>query len=242
MNHGIFETIAVHHGHPIFPQSHLDRLEYAMAERNISADYNRNEVLHEIRCRAKGKDQIAVKVVLDGDGVNFYERPNPYGTMNYNKGFTLCISDHAVDETNPLLYCKSSPRNFFDTEKQNAAEKGFDEVIFTNQKGHITEGAVSNIFCIKKGKILTPAVTSGLLDGILRRFLISIHNGSIEETTLTKEDLFEAEEIFLTNSLMGIMPVCSLDGKRYLTGGKGTKLSNYYQYLLQTLKQELSDV
>ena len=238
MNHGIFETIAVHHGHPVFLLSHLERLEYAIEEQNLSTVYDRDKILNEIKHRAKGKDQIAVKVVCDKEGVHFSERNNPYGTMDRNKGFSLCLSEHTVDETDPRLYCKSTSRNFFDDEKQKAAKQGFDEVIFTNKKGHITEGAVSNIFCVKKGTILTPRVTSGLLDGILRQFLITIHNSTIEETSLTKEDLFDAEEIFLTNSLMGIMPVCSLHGKRYLTGGKGTKLSDYYQYLLHTLKYE----
>lgn len=235
MNIGIFETIAVHYGHPVFLHSHLNRLEYAMKEMNLTAPYDRKELLCEIHSRAAGKEQIAIKVVLDESGLHFYERENPYRAMNYHRGLDICLCDRRVDETEPRLYYKSTERSFFDEEKQNAAASGFGEVIFANKKGHITEGAVSNIFCVKKGTIFTPTVSSGLLDGIMRRFLIAIGGGEIKETVVTKEDLLEAEEIFLTNSLMGILPVRSLNGKHYLTGGKGSKLSEYYNALLQTL-------
>ncbi|MBR5329704.1 MAG: aminotransferase class IV [Firmicutes bacterium] len=236
MQHGIFETIAVHHGHPVFPECHLNRLEYAMKELNITAAYDRNTALCEIFRRAEGKDQIAIKVLLNKNGLSYSQRENPYKTMNYNQGFTVCLSEKNMNETDPLCYCKSTNRAIPDEEKQKAIQNGCHEVIFTNQKGHITEGAVSNIFCIKKGEIFTPSVSSGLLDGIMRRFLISIHGNTVKETILTKEDLLCADEIFLTNSLMGIMPICSFEGKRYLTGGKATQLSEYYKTLLDTLR------
>ena len=235
MKNGIFETIAIHHGHPVFIHSHLDRLEYAIEENGLAVPFDRNKLFSEITSRAKGKDDIALKVVLEKSGVKFFERDNPYRNSNYHRGLDICLSSIAMNETEPYRYYKSTQREQLDAEKQNAADLGFGEVIFSNTKGQITEGAVSNIFCVKKGEILTPTVSSGLLDGILRRFLIAIHGGEIKETFLTKEDLWEAEELFLTNSLMGIMPVRSLDGKRYLTGGTGSKLSEYYQTLLHTL-------
>ena len=235
MKNGIFETIAVHHGHPVFIHSHLDRLEYAIEENGLAVPFDRDDLFCEIISRAKGKDGIALKVVLEESGVKFFERENPYRNSNYHRGLDICLSSVIIDETEPRRYYKSTERSLFDAEKQNAADLGFGEVIFANTKRHITEGAVSNIFCVKKGEIFTPSVSSGLLDGILRRFLIAIHGGEIKETILTKEDLLEAEELFLTNSLMGIMPVRSLDGKRYLTGGTGSKLSEYYQTLLKTL-------
>lgn len=235
MKNGIFETIAVHYGHPIFCHSHLNRMEQAAKENGIPLPPDRQTLLREIAFRSKEKDNIAIKVVLEDGKVTFSERENPYREMNNNIGIDICLSDKSIDETAPQRYFKSTERHFLEEEKKNAAQCGFGEVIFTNSKGFITEGAVSNLFCVKKGVIYTPKVSSGLLDGIMRRFLISIHGGEIEETFLTKEDLWEAEEIFLTNSLMGILTVRSLEGKRYLTGGKGSKLSEYYKALLQTL-------
>ena len=235
MKNGIFETIAVHHGHPVFIHSHLDRLEYAIEENGLAVPFDRDDLFCEITSRAKGKDNIALKVVLEESGVKFFERENPYRNSNYHRGLDICLSSIAMNETEPYRYYKSTQRERLDAEKKKTEALGFGEVIFANTKGQITEGAVSNLFCVKRGEILTPTVSSGLLDGILRRFLISIHGGEIKETFLTKEDLLEAEELFLTNSLMGIMPVRSLDGKHYLTGGKGSKLAEYYKALLQTL-------
>lgn len=231
----LIETIAVYHGKPIFINAHLDRLERAMTVLQIkNYHYDRKKILTDICSLASEKHQIAIKAEIDSDTIRFSERKIPYTSEMYLRGFDITFGDLIRDETSKLTYCKTSQRVLLNAEHKKAQERGFQEVIFQNSQGNITEGSLSNLFYVTKGKIYTPNVSSGLLDGTLRRFLLSSFP-EIKEIVTTKEDLFRAEELFLTNSLLGIMPVRSLQEKRYLTGGKGTMLSEFYKNLLETL-------
>lgn len=238
MDIAVFETIAVHYGKPVFLHTHLDRMEHSL--RCLAPDeiFERDDLCREIIERAKNKNDIALKAVWSKEGPIFYQRGNPYRDIDYHRGIDICLGETILDETDPLRFHKTTNREIFDTERKKAAKQGYKEVIFTNRKGHITEGSVSNLFCVKSGKILTPPISDGLLNGIMRRFLLALYPKEIEETVITEKDLFEAEEIFLTNSLMGVLPVCSLEGKRYLTGGKGTAISHRYKALIETLATE----
>lgn len=232
---GIFETIAVYHGKPIFINSHLDRLEKGLTALAIENNgYRRNELQKEILSLAAGKHRVALKIEINRNEIRFAEREIPYTSTMYSRGFDLMFSDVIRDETMTTTYYKISNRGLLDTEREKAVKRGFGEVIFMNSRGNITEGSVSNLFYVSGGTIYTPAVSSGLLDGVLRRFLLSIFP-EIRESVVTKKDLLFADEIFLTNSLMGIMPIRSLQGKRFLTGGKGTRLSAFYMSILDTL-------
>ena len=102
-----------------------------------------------------------------------------------------------------------------------------DEPIFFNTKDAVAEGAVSNVFCVKNGCIRTPSVSCGLLNGAVRHYLLSTFP-EIEETVLTKEDLLTADEIFLTNSLMGVMPVSILEDRSLPQREKGDFLRKHY--------------
>jgi len=87
-----------------------------------------------------------------------------------------------------------------------------DYPIFLNSRSLVTEGATSNIFIIIDNKIYTPKLDSGLLNGIIRQYIIS--NYPVIETDIDLEFLNKADEIFLTNSLFGVMPVSSLENKK----------------------------
>ena len=78
-----------------------------------------------------------------------------------------------------------------------------------NSKNQICEGATTNIFFVKHNKIFTPKIECGLLNGTIRSFLIEKYD--ITETILYYDEVKSYDEIFLTNSLMGIMPVIKFD-------------------------------
>lgn len=77
--------------------------------------------------------------------------------------------------------------------------------MFLNFEAYVCETAVANIFVIKEGKIMTPKVECGLLNGIVRQWVVS--NYEVEECKMTLDDLENSEGVFITNSLMGIMKV-----------------------------------
>ena len=85
---------------------------------------------------------------------------------------------------------------------------GINEKVFVNTKGQISEGTVSNIFFVRKNMIYTPQLSCGLLPGILREYVMS--KFSVVETIIYPDELMYYEECFVTNSLMGVMPVRQL--------------------------------
>ena len=105
---------------------------------------------------------------------------------------------------------KVSDRNFYDGERNRIRKlTEADEVIFLNNKNEICEGSYTSIFIKKNGVLITPPLSSGLLPGILRADLLEKKQAI--EGILTITDIIEADEVFLGNSLRGLMKAKLLD-------------------------------
>ena len=209
---GIFETIAVFHSRPIFLQQHLNRLEEGLMRISLlSSVYQRDEAEFQILKAARKTESGALKLEVTADAMKITSRANPYSIESYQRGFRLCYSSVLRDESDPVIYVKSLERSILNKERSIAKGKGFDEALFLNRKGEVSEGSVSNVFCVKNDRIYTSSISSGLLNGILRQYLLLTYD-HIRESVLFKDDIIHADEVFLTNSLMGIMPVCAVDG------------------------------
>jgi len=100
----------------------------------------------------------------------------------------------------------------------------FETILFEN--GFITEGAVSNVFCCIDNKILTPPLTENILPGVTRKVILDlIQDTSFEyqETKISVDSFLSAEEIWVTNSTKGVIPIIELDGKKIGSGLPGEK-------------------
>jgi para-aminobenzoate synthetase/4-amino-4-deoxychorismate lyase len=118
--------------------------------------------------------------------------------------WTYVISPHRVNSADQLLHHKTTWREFYDTEQTRVAKTtGCDEVVFLNERSELTEGSRTNIFIRRGGRLYTPALSCGLLDGVLRRELIE--TGQCSEAILMPDDLTAADEILLGNSLRGLI-------------------------------------
>jgi para-aminobenzoate synthetase/4-amino-4-deoxychorismate lyase len=115
----------------------------------------------------------------------------------------VTISNYPVSSLDPLLYHKTSARHLYDHEFARAVERGFDEILFVNERGELTEGSRTNIFLESSGELLTPALGCGLLDGCLRRELLD--GGLCREARLTPADVARAGRLFVGNSLRGLL-------------------------------------
>jgi para-aminobenzoate synthetase / 4-amino-4-deoxychorismate lyase len=124
----------------------------------------------------------------------------------------IWLTDEQTLSTDPFRRHKTTRRNLYDKLYARARGHGFSEVIFTNEKGEITEGAVSNVFIEKKGEFLTPPLACGVLPGICRRHILETCVGS-EEAVLTVDDLESADGIYLCSSLRGLRRVASFSTK-----------------------------
>ena len=89
---------------------------------------------------------------------------------------------------------------------KEAVNQGFDDVLFLNQRGEVTEGAISNVFIERDGRWLTPPVECGLLAGVCRRHLLETLE-HVEERVLYAEDLRQADAVYLSNAARGLRKV-----------------------------------
>lgn len=205
----IFETI-LWEDKPIFLKEHIERLKDGMSKLGLN-NLEENEIenfLRTLAIRNKG-----VKIVVTPENIIITEREIPYKEDDYNRGFALTFSEVLKNSTSIMSYIKSTSYIENIIEKQKGIEKGYNDVIFLNEKGHITETSSANIFIIEKEVIFTPPLKDGLLSGIMRRWILE--NYQVYEKSISIEQISEADEVFLTNSLMGIMPVKKINDIDY---------------------------
>ena len=231
---GAFETIAIEHGHPVFLPRHLARLDRAAdfleltscAVRNINPD-TITSYLNEQEKNGTSLSHCALKIMISNENTIYHIRSNPYVPAQYKKGFVMDFSSIMRNESSPLTYHKTMNYGDCILEKRLAARQGMNERIFQNSKGEICEGTVSNIFFVRDQKLFTPKISCGLLPGILREYLCE--SFPVEETVILPSDLDQYEECFVTNSLMGIMPVKKLAGHNFSKRDMSDQLLDAYK-------------
>ncbi len=233
---GLFETIKVSQGRLLFLEKHLKRLASGCAVLGINV--SREELLEglqetvQLNKIAEGSLRLTV---TGGEKTGGFSEPNPkgnyfitgqkgnpYSPADYLQGYKGLISSIKRNPFSPLVYLKSL--NFLENvlAKKEALTAGYQEALFLNTFGFLTEGSITNLFIIKEGKIFTPAVECGLLAGITREVVINIckkNNNTVIEGHFFLADLLEANEAFLTNSLLGIMPLTMVN-KHSIADGK----------------------
>ena len=107
--------------------------------------------------------------------------------------------------------------------KRSAMVAGFDEALWVADGGEVLEGATTNLFAVIGKEVITPPVSAGILPGVARGVLLQLRGASrVREAVLTRERLAEAAEIFVTNSLMGVVPVNRWDQRVYSLAGMQT--------------------
>ena len=225
---GVFETICMKGKKPVLLDWHLHRMNRSLKEFAIPQTICVEEV---IKWCGEHQDEIedlqALKIMISEKNKMFAFRKNPYTAEVLEKGFRLDYSPVMRNESSRLVYHKTM--NYADNilEKRRLKGTDTDEVLFLNSKGQIAEGSTTNVFFVKEGEIFTPKVSCGLLPGIMRQYVIS-KTGCVE-SILYPEDIERMDECFVTNSLMGIMPVTRLGEKQFEAGEIAKKLMEEYQ-------------
>ena len=184
---------------------HLQRLE--ASARVFGLPCERERVLAALKTAGHGAVPLRVRLTLDEQGaVEVTSEPCQAATH-----WRYVLSAGRVASTDTLLRHKTDWRDLYDSERQQAAEAGCDEVIFLNERDELCEGSRSNLFLSSGGVLVTPASSSGLLDGCLRRELLAA--GRCREAVLTVADLATAEEVYFGNSLHGLVPAVPVPGR-----------------------------
>lgn len=186
---------------------HLDRLEASAAYFSFPLDRAAIQSrLNGLAATFAEDKAYRVRLLLSEDGRFTVEgvalTPEP-------AAISILLSQERTSFTDVFTRHKSTQRAIYDRGYSEARAAGFDEVIFQNERGEITEGAISNVFIQKSGKLLTPPLECGVLPGVFRRHLLET-DPDAEEKILTTEDLKAADAVFLCNSVRGLREVKSI--------------------------------
>ncbi len=128
--------------------------------------------------------------------------------------------------------------------RTEAAEGGFDEALFLDGNGNVSEGTGENIFIVRDGLIATPGFSSGILNGITRQTVIELLKDAdvpFEERPLARAELYTCDEVFFTGTAAEVAPILSIDRKRIGNGEPGPRtkqLMREYQRLVTGLNQK----
>lgn len=127
----------------------------------------------------------------------------------YTEQYKPCHDLSLVKSGNALLYTMAGIW---------AKEEGWDDVLLLNEHGCICEATGSNVFVVKGETVYTPALSEGCVDGVMRRHIITRlqhADYTLSETMVTIEQLEQADAVFLTNAIQGIISVQSFEGTTY---------------------------
>jgi len=144
---------------------------------------------------------MRVRLALAEDG-SFAVRVEPF--QETAGPWRCAVSAVPVASGDLLLHHKTNRRELFEAELAKASAQGCEEVVFLNERDEVTEGSRTNVFARVDGSLVTPALSSGLLNGCLRQELVE--TGDCAEAILTLADLKRAEAVYLGNSLRGLVP------------------------------------
>lgn len=191
----LIETLRLEQGRFRLLERHLDRL-------CASAQYfdfmcQRDAIEHALRQHAGHLDEDTARVRLRVDrkgSIEISRAPLPEPTP-----LRVGWAEAPMDSRDVFLFHKTTRREAYDAARKARPE--FDEILFFNERGEVTEGTFTNIVIERNGRKLTPARTCGLLAGVFRAELLA--RGDIEETILHREDVARADRVWLINSLRG---------------------------------------
>lgn len=230
---GLFETLRIYNGMAHMLDEHITRMIFSAKTLNIPMPMNKEEIAGQVGqfIKAAEIENSVLRITLT-KGVNnisniiFTHRPIVYTAQDYKRGFTAKIASIRRNATSPLVFMKTL--NYMDNmlAKQEANLSGFDEALLLNTQGKLCEGSMSNIFFVKNGRIHTPAVKCGLLPGIIRQLVIEkiapFMNMEVLQDEYGEMQLFEADEAFITNSVIQIMPLVAVNGVNIGNGMPGS--------------------
>ncbi len=232
---GLFETIKVENGRLLFFDAHYQRLKKAALV--LGMNFSLAMELLKERChqliRANQLESLtaSLRITLtrgsSSPGIDIPEEQNPTLLIHASPYINATISPKSVYTTNirrneysPIVRIKTTNYLELILAKKQAVEQGYDDGLLLNTKGAITELTTANIFMVMEGKLVTPPLTDGVLPGIMRQIVLDIADDlnikSLEKTVYPK-DIPQAAECFVTNSLIEIQNIRSINQHHFVT-------------------------
>ena len=253
----VFETIRIYAGQPFRWPAHHQRLRKTLARLSIDVPgVDLRKALDEITSAAGAKDAAVRLTITRGEGegllppqettpnILLMPRPIPpdleakraagvetirlpfgQGRSGYTTGYKT--TDYAAAVMGRRL----------------AAKAGAFEALYVENDGNLSEATTSNLFVVRRGKVLTPPGQAGCLPGITREVVLQLARRSglrVEEKGLRAGDLESAREIFLTGSVIEVMPVVRVDGNRIGDGQPGPVTRGLQEAYQRTIQRSVA--
>ncbi|MDI6800966.1 MAG: branched-chain-amino-acid transaminase [Thermodesulfovibrionales bacterium] len=251
---GIYETMRVYDGVVFMLDEHIQRLFRSASFIGLDIPKNISDIkiaIYETLQANKLTNAYVRLTVSRGEGPigldpDFCKEPTfvimtnefkSYPKSYYEDGIKLIIANvrrNLKEALNPQIKSLNFLNNIL--AKIEAKQADVYEAIMLNVEGFIAEGTIINIFFVKDGILCTPSLECGILDGITRALVIdlAVRNGiEVREGEFTKDELYNASEVFITNTTMEVMPVCRVDDK-------GFKVGEVSRLLLKKYRQEVT--
>lgn len=247
---GVYETMRVYGGVVFLLQQHLMRLMNSASLIGLDLEDNlplfapqayetiEANSLKEAYLRltvSRGKGPLGLDPALcPAPTVVIMAMPfNKYPASFYSKGLKAAIvrtRKNLSTALNPQIKSLNFLNNVL--AKAEAVQLGVNEALLLNSRGRLTEGTVSNLFFAKDGVLCTPSLKSGILDGITRSTVLQLAKKEglkVKQGSFTPKDLYQAEEVFLTNTTMEVVPVSQVDETRFPVGPVARLLRKAYR-------------
>jgi len=240
---GLFETMKIVQGKIFFEQFHYERLflSFKMLQiENILDTETLSQMILDLCRRNHCDDCSRVRVAFFRNQQNTVEfvieaYPLPQQANQWNeKGLTIDL--YPYSRKNPDAFSNLKTANFlpYVLAELFAKERGLDDAVVLNTFNCLADSTKANIFLVMNKQIFTPALNQGCIAGIMRRFLLEEfkkNNYRVHQTEISEEQLFIADEVFLTNSIFDIRWVQKFRDKMYSQG----EVFSLYQQIISPL-------
>ncbi|MBI3910368.1 MAG: aminotransferase class IV [Armatimonadetes bacterium] len=229
---GLFETVRVYEGRPFRLRQHLERLREgavalrlalpwsaealtAMVEETVRANRLQDGALRLTVTRGAGPPVPDPAVCPQPTCFVTAREWSPPPPAAYERGYRAIVAEGRQNERSPLSRLKTLNYGLHLLARMEARDAGLDEALLLNQAGAVAEAATANLFAVIGGRLSTPPPSAGCLPGITRAAVLDLADkGGLStcEVLFDLQDLRAAEEAFLTNSLLEVMPLVEVDG------------------------------
>ncbi|MHC1627531.1 MAG: branched-chain-amino-acid transaminase [Candidatus Nezhaarchaeales archaeon] len=258
---GVFESIMVFNGVAFKLKEHIDRLYDSAKAICLDIPMSKEEMIKTIveTVRVNGFKDAYIRVLVTrgvGDlGLDPRKCPKPtviiivdkiklFRDEAWSQGVTAIISSIRRDRVDATTH-EIKSMNYLNSilAKLEANAVGADEAIMLDERGFVSEGATDNIFIVKNGVIYTPPRTSGILPGITRNRVMKLAEElgyKVVEKDITPAELLTADEVFLTGTAAGIVPVVKIAG-RVIGDGKPGPITRRLMEKFKEIREDPSE-
>lgn len=227
---GLFTTLRVFHGVPFAFERHWHRLARDAARTRVPFPFDADRVRTQLMdlVRANEVTEGTARIYAIYNQVGFWqsdEQAPQVDLLLYTAGLPphhepgrLDLREHGRHAASPLASVKVTSwlNNVWNLAE--AHERGFNEVVLLNERGEVAECTAANVFCVRRGTVETPPLSAGCLEGVTRGLLLELAPAAgvpMIERTLRPEDLFSADEIFITSTNRSLLGIGEIAGHNY---------------------------